>query len=110
MVIIVNLRGSVLLENMGGKVNQMSLREIGGEEVEMMGKDSSLHTFYWLSRHKFFVGYMRSYYIRISSCEEIIQPSTKLTYITFHVLCISIHSQLVSKSLAGWKDHCIALL
>lgn len=46
MVIIVNLRGSVLLENMGGKVNQMSLREIGGEEVEMMEKDSSLHTFY----------------------------------------------------------------
>ena len=45
MVIIVNLRGSVLLENMGGKVNQMSLREIGGE-VETMGKDSSLHTFY----------------------------------------------------------------
>lgn len=45
MVIIVNLRGSVLLENMGGKVNQMSLRETEGE-VETMGKDSSLHTFY----------------------------------------------------------------
>lgn len=74
MVIIVNLRGSVLLENMGSKGESNVFERNWREEVEMMGKDSSLHTFLLTVEMQIFCGIYEVLYPKFLPVKKLFHP------------------------------------
>lgn len=88
----------------GGKVNQCLWEKLEGKKWRWWVKDSSLHTFYWLSRCKF-LWYMMVIYIKISS-KKIIPPSHSSSFISHFMSYVFQYIPNSYPNPAGWKDRC----